>query len=146
MIRGTSSGADDVIGNGKCVLSGHLREAIWMIASKNGHATLVTPRPLRSHKGRPDHDLFSDPVNRTLYHSSCKQGNPPHRLEGYFHHQPTRTRNSYSSNICQNEKILENLSTILFNTFIYRTTLANTWVTTTSCALTKFPMFSLTGV
>ena len=35
MIRGTSSGADDVIGNGKCVLSGHLREAIWMIASKN---------------------------------------------------------------------------------------------------------------
>ena len=33
MIRGTSSGADDVIGNGKCVLSGHLREAIWMIAS-----------------------------------------------------------------------------------------------------------------
>ena len=33
VIRGTSSGADDVIGNGKCVLSGHLREAIWMIAS-----------------------------------------------------------------------------------------------------------------
>ena len=33
MIRGTSSGADDVIGNGKCVVSGHLREAIWMIAS-----------------------------------------------------------------------------------------------------------------
>ena len=35
MIRGTSSGADDVIGNGKCVVSGHLREAIWMIASNN---------------------------------------------------------------------------------------------------------------
>ena len=34
MIRGTSSGADDVIGNGKCVVSGHLREEIWMIASK----------------------------------------------------------------------------------------------------------------
>ena len=35
MIRGTSSGADDVIGNSKCVVSGHLREAIWRIASNN---------------------------------------------------------------------------------------------------------------
>ena len=40
MIRGTGSGADDVIGNGKCVLSGHLREAIWMIASKKALSPL----------------------------------------------------------------------------------------------------------
>ena len=43
MIRGTSSGADDVIGNGKCVLSGHLREAIWMIASNKAGGFFSTP-------------------------------------------------------------------------------------------------------
>ena len=45
MIRGTSSGADDVIGNGKCVLSGHLREAIWMIASNNPTVPLSSVFP-----------------------------------------------------------------------------------------------------
>ena len=48
MITGTSSGADDVIGNGKCVLSGHLREAIWMIAS-NKTKTFHDPHSPNKH-------------------------------------------------------------------------------------------------
>ena len=58
MIRGTSSGADDVIGNGKCVLSGHLREAIWMIASNKALKNMF-PVFLLAGPHLPDDALFT---------------------------------------------------------------------------------------